>query len=505
MGELETIAIAMARRGQDGFCSGFQFDTISSAGNERAAPQHPRETVALAPLHPARSFPCKLNIEAGRRRIGRHNKSAASIKAGSAPQHLGVNGTLTPLHPLLSALPQSNPVGCDLFFSKAEQQPMSNKLLEQLTTRRAELIHARNGITNTAIAQGRDELTETEDRAHRHLCETIKEISERLQVLQADADRDANRSEGAKAAMRANAAMSQPEKWGGRAARRIAEVYENRALTSGSIDLPSLVEPQVAVNPHPQRVIDLVVNRQMIPSNSFEYFKQSVRTNNAANVADAGTKPTSVFTVTAVQDRARVVAHLSQPFPVRLFQDAPSVTAFLENEMRNGVLNSLENGLINGNGSGEAYTGILATSGTTAVAFTTDVVTTLRRARTALQALGETPTGWLLNPADAEAIDLLRTSTGGPFLADGYGDDSRNASTNNVFGDSARLVSPLVPAGTAILADWNAIKLYVREDVRLDVDLGGTLFDTNQAKMRAEMRAGVAVLRPQAIAVVDLA
>ncbi len=41
-----------------------------------------------------------------------------------------------------------------------------------------------------------------------------------------------------------------------------------------------------------------------------------------------------------------------------------------------------------------------------------------------------------------------------------------------------------------MLGDWNQLRLYVREDVRLDVDAGGELFTKNQAVVRADQLEG---------------
>ena len=69
------------------------------------------------------------------------------------------------------------------------------------------------------------------------------------------------------------------------------------------------------LDPHPARLIDLFTNRQLAESMAFEYYRQTARTNNATAVADLATKPTSVLTVQAIQDRCRVVAHLSEQPP----------------------------------------------------------------------------------------------------------------------------------------------------------------------------------------------
>ncbi len=303
-------------------------------------------------------------------------------------------------------------------------------------------------------------------------------------------------------------AESRGDDWAQRAAdalRRLGGNEERSYVASGSVDVPRLIDPAVTAKARPGRLIDLLVNRNQLQSNAFEYFRQTVRTNNADTVADLGTKPTSVFTVVPISDRARVIAHLSEPVPIRLFQDATDVVDWLRAEMVEGVLDAVEAQVISGGGTGEDLTGILTIAGTTAVPFATDVPTTLRKALTAMQVKGEKPNAWVLNPSDAEAIDLTKEGTGGVgFLTDGF--TNRLTASDNIFGGDgiARVVSNSVPAGTAVLADWSRVRLEVREDVRLDVDTSGDNFAINSATFRAETRVGLAHLRPSAFAVVDL-
>jgi HK97 family phage major capsid protein len=296
--------------------------------------------------------------------------------------------------------------------------------------------------------------------------------------------------------------------WAQNTAAELRRVFgsESRAVISGSVDVPQLIPDYVTAIPHPVRLIDLFPSRVTVDSMAYEYFRQIARTNNAAPVPDMGLKPTSVLTVQAIPDRCRVVAHLSEPLPFRIWLDENAITAWLNGEMAAGVLDAIEYQAVSGDGSGENMTGILHTPGTTAVPFATDVVTSLRKAQTAMQALGEVPTGWALSPDDAEAIDLLRWGTSGGFLSGGYENDAKVAggSSDNVFGPYPRVVSPSVPAGTAILADWSQLKLFVREQMRIDLDASGALFQHNQIQLRAESRVGVGILRPQSFAVIDL-
>ena len=230
-------------------------------------------------------------------------------------------------------------------------------------------------------------------------------------------------------------------------------------------------------------------------------------------VADNALKPTSTLTVAAHTDRCRVVAHLSEATPVRLWTDHDELRSWLQSEMVEGVLDALEQQIINGDPSGgntESMTGLLKTAGTTQVAFNVDALTTMRSAVTALQVLGETPTGWALNPVDAQAVDLAKWGTAGVFLSEGFDTGvtpGADPSSNNIFGANVRrVVSNSVPAGSAILGDFSKLRVYVREDANLVLDASGVLFTKNQFVARGEGRfgVGVGVLRPSAFAVCKL-
>ncbi|MDI3402489.1 phage major capsid protein [Streptomyces cavernicola] len=279
---------------------------------------------------------------------------------------------------------------------------------------------------------------------------------------------------------------------------KAAEQHGVKALTSGAVDAPTMVRTGLFAMPtNPARLLDLIVDRQQIPGNEFEFLRQTVRTDNAVAVADSATKPTSIYTVTSVQDRVRVYAHLSEPTPLRLFADHKDLSGFLESEMSRGVLDKLEADIVSGAVASENVVGILNTAGVGTTAFLTSVPITLRKARTAMESAHEAPTAWVLNPADAEGLDLLTTADG-EYLVD-------STAYANIFGNIPKVVSTSVPAGTALLADWSQCRLVVRQDTTIDADGSGALFETNQIKLRAEGRFGFAVQRPAAFRIVDLA
>lgn len=360
---------------------------------------------------------------------------------------------------------------------------------------------------------GRSHLTSGETTRFHDAKAAIKDLTEQIDDLEAEERRQAEMSPELKAEHRATTRGC--GSWAERAAKALHQMGgEARAVNAGSVDIPTLISPAVTSKSRPSRLIDLLVTRDRLESNVFDYLRQTVRTTNAAPVPDYGNKPTSIYTVESIEDRARVIAHLSQPIAQRYYQDFPELVRFLETEMVEGLLDSIENQIVSGSGNGEHMTGLLTVPGTAAVAYTTDLPTTLRRARTTLELIGVHPTAYVLHPSDVEAIDLLRynvdydpeAATDNPqkYLLDGYVNSVTNS--GNIFGDAsiARVSSTSVPQGTALLGDFSQLKLMIRENVRLDVDVSGEQFTTNTALLRAEARVGVAHLRPASFAKINL-
>ncbi|KZS61102.1 phage major capsid protein [Mycobacterium pseudokansasii] len=379
----------------------------------------------------------------------------------------------------------------------------------------------RRAIVSLAESEQRERLSEQETAEFRSLSDIVADLSERCQHIRGEIQRSGRLDPEALIVRTATATVggsaATTEAWARTAARELREALggsESRAVVSGSVDVPALIPASVAAIPHPTRLIDLLVNRTPVDGMAYETYVQTARTNNAAPTADLATKPTSALTVKAVQDRCRVFAHLSEPVPYRIWASNEAITSWLVDEMAAGVWDSIEHAAINGNGSGEMPMGVLGLEGFTTpsdrthVPWTTDLPTTLRSAVTALQNLGEQPTGWALSPADAQAVDLLRWSTDGGFLSRGYDSspDAQASLADNIFGPTRpRVVSPSIPQGMAVLADWRQLKLFLNGTMQLLVNaFGDSLFQANAVQVRGELHAGINVLRPKAFAIVDL-
>lgn len=271
-----------------------------------------------------------------------------------------------------------------------------------------------------------------------------------------------------------------------------------KALLNGEVTVPPAVQI-VPLPETPTRLLDLI-QRERMDAHDYSYLRQVLRDDNAAVVPDNAEKPTSIYTFAEIKDHARVVAHLSEPFPLRYLTDYAAMAQVLDTEMREGVLKEVERQFLAGDGVGENFTGILNTTGVVDVPFVTDVFTTARTAITELQSRGENPTAWVLNPVDAAKLDLTRENgtSGGWLMSSGAFDV--------VFGQGIRRVtSNAIPAGTALLADWSTLRLGVREaEHTLAATQAGDLFKKNQVMLRSEGRYAPKIYRPQAIAVVHL-
>ncbi|UTX33734.1 phage major capsid protein [Micrococcus luteus] len=280
-----------------------------------------------------------------------------------------------------------------------------------------------------------------------------------------------------------------------------------KALLQGRVR-PS-TDVVAAIPDGPARILTLV-SRGAFPvnqhgGNTYSYLRQTVRTDNAAFVPDHGVKPVSEYVFDEVENRSHVVAHLTKAMPVRYLEDHASLIQVLDHQLRNGIFQALEHGILYGDGTADQFTGILTTEGVLDVPAGADMLTTLRRARTALESRQERVTGVAMHPNDVEKLTLLRENgDAGRFLVDGdvYA---------RIFGPDVQAVASLaVPEGTAIVGDWSAARLLVHEGEQALVatqslnENGQDMFERNEVRIRCEGRYAFELTRPGAFAVVHL-
>jgi HK97 family phage major capsid protein len=261
--------------------------------------------------------------------------------------------------------------------------------------------------------------------------------------------------------------------------------------------------------------------RSVIPweptTGMFTYLRQTARTNNAAPVAAGDVKPTSVYSLERIEDRARTIAHRSEPINNVDLADAPSLEQFIADEMAYGLERALEAQIIGGDGTDENLTGLAHISGIqtqAAPGVGDDRFTVIRKGLTKLelQGLDGAGTAIVMHPSDWEAFELARTTTGEFFGTHAGQALPVDGSARRLFGKPV-VVTIAATVGTAYVADFvGSTKLFVREEAVLswfdshyDSVADATDWARNLTRFRVEGRFGFAVTRPIGVVKVTLA
>lgn len=247
-------------------------------------------------------------------------------------------------------------------------------------------------------------------------------------------------------------------------------------------------------HPTPRRVrfvTDLLATRP-IDEDGVSYTRQTARTNNAAAVARHGAKPTSIYELTRVTDRARTIAHLSEPIAIQDLEDNMNLNGFIEDELILGLRLGLDAEVVSGPGTGESMSGLLTVI-TAEEAFDTDLTSTTRNAVTTLEETEVEPNAFLMSPATWQAIEEVKTTTGAYVLDVNQPVDIPNRRLHGI-----PVVTSNAMGSSVLLGDFSGARLAVRKDAQIDWATAGTvfddpeyhdLFDHNQVKARAELRA----------------
>lgn len=248
-----------------------------------------------------------------------------------------------------------------------------------------------------------------------------------------------------------------------------------------------------------------VVTNGQTDSDVVEYVRQGTHTNNAASVAEAtgsgdgtGAKPESDMALQVVTENVVTIAHFIT-VTNRALQDAAQIRTLIDNFLRYGLEYELEDQMINGNGGGD-FTGILNTTGTGTQAWSTDILTTTRKARTKVQTEGRAePTAYVLNPLDWETLDLTQDAEdryyfGGPMVM----------GTPRLWGLPV-VTTEAIAQGVGIVADFRLAVLWDRMQATISASNSHSdYFIRNLVAVLAELRAAFGVIRPAAFIEIDL-
>jgi HK97 family phage major capsid protein len=204
----------------------------------------------------------------------------------------------------------------------------------------------------------------------------------------------------------------------------------------------------------------------------------------------------------------RTIAHWI-PVTKRALSDAAQIRTLIDNFLEYGLEEELEDQMVSGDGTGENFTGLANTSGVQQQAYDTSALRTFRKAKTLVRTVGRSiPTGYVVNPLDVEALDLLQDQIG-RFYFGGPQGTLNNAGlagpTTNPLWNLPVIESEATPAGTAWVGDWRKAILWDREQSSITLsDSHASFFVQNLVAILAEMRAAFGVIQPSAFVQIDL-
>lgn len=277
----------------------------------------------------------------------------------------------------------------------------------------------------------------------------------------------------------------------------------------------------------PLSILD-VITRGQTGSDAVEYARVVSVTNNAAPVAEAtsagllasteaggvtdaagGLKPESAIVTERITTAVKTIAHWI-PATKRALSDAAQIRTLIDNFLRYGLNEELEDQIINGDGTGENFTGILNTTGVQSQAWVNftgtaadelNLLVTLRKAKTKARTIGRVaPNAVALNPDDVERLDLTQDNNGNFY----FGGPAASGEIQRVWRVPV-VEAEAVPAGVGIMGDWRQAVLWDREEASIAVtDSHADFFIRNLIAILAELRAAFGVLRPAAFVEVDL-
>lgn len=237
-----------------------------------------------------------------------------------------------------------------------------------------------------------------------------------------------------------------------------------------------------------------------VDTNSVDYAKQVSRTNNAAPVAEAATKPYSDYVWGSATAPIRTIAHLAK-LTRQALDDARRLQAEVDSEMRYGLDLVEEAQLLNGDGTGQNLNGILpqATAFAAPAGFewpgNVNKMDVIRVAMLQLAVALYRPDGIVLNDIDWAEMELTKTTDGAYLMRSPNGEQLVRRLWN-----LPTVATQAIAATNFLVGNFRAgATLYDRMATEVLISTeNADDFEKNLATMRAEKRIGLAVKRPGA-------
>jgi len=260
-------------------------------------------------------------------------------------------------------------------------------------------------------------------------------------------------------------------------------------------------------SPRLGRVIDAVSRPiqvlDLIPFGSSDsaavvYMEETLRTHSSAEKLEGIAFAESAFELT---ERSVQVRKITDSIPVtdEQLEDEAQVRSYLDQRLRFGLRQRLDNQVLNGTGIPPFMEGILNVAGIQTQAKGTDPrFDAIHKAMTLVRVTGRaSPDAVVMHPNDWEQIRLTRTADGIYILG-----NPAVAGPMSLFGLPVALGDVIVE-NTALVGDFgNFCQLFERRGIDVQIGYSGTQFAEGKQLLRADLRAAFVVFRPAAFCTV---
>lgn len=233
------------------------------------------------------------------------------------------------------------------------------------------------------------------------------------------------------------------------------------------------------------------------------YMEETTLTENAAELAEAGTYPENAYALTERSETVRKIAAWL-PITDEQLEDVPQARGYINRRLPESLRRRLDNQLVNGSGAGVNLTGILNKAGIqthlrSSVAGDKPVDALYRAMRKVRVTGRAAPSGIIIHPEDFENIRLMKTNDGAYV----WGHPSE-AGPERIWGLPIAQAD-LIAAGTAIVGDFMYSELAERRGIVVKItDSHSDFFINGKQAIRADMRAAFLIYRAAAFCSVTL-